>query len=367
MTSTSDHLRPARGWLNDPNGMVHRDGRWHAFFQHNPDRAVHDQIAWGHASSTDLLRWREHPVAFRPTPAGPDASGCWSGVYATGLPEPAVVYTGIPDGSGRSTVCLRRGSPDLEDWGDPVVVADQPDEIAAMRDPFLFEHDGRRWALLGAGLADGVPAILLFSCDDLLAWDYVGIWATGTDPVMDQLAPADVWECPQLVDLGGDRFALVVSLHDRGVLGQVMAATGTIPAGAPLWRPETAQLLDTGDAYYAPQVADDPDPDAWVMGWVREEGDPDREQVGCMSLPRRLVRDGQGCRLVLDPRAGAAATPALIAPEARRITHPELGSLELPAGSRVYVEGSLTEVYRPGMPPHTTRHPQPWDLAGSGS
>lgn len=370
MTSTGFHLRPARGWLNDPNGMVHHEGRWHVFFQHNPDRAVHDQIAWGHASSDDLLHWHEHPVAFRPCPDGPDAHGCWSGVYAHGLPEPAVVYTGVPDDSGRSTVCLRRGSADLETWADPLVVAHQPEEIPVMRDPFLFEHDGRRWALLAAGLPGDVPAILLFSCDDPLAWDYLGVWARGTDPVLDRLAPADVWECPQLVDLGQGRFSLVVSLHDRGVLGAVMAATGELVSvehdgrpGTPCFRPETAQVLDTGNAYYAPQVADDPDQDGWVMGWVREEGDPEREQVGCLSLPRRLVRDGQGCRLVLDPRALDAVAPALCATTPQQITHPTLGTLELPGGSRVYVEGGVTEVYRPGRPPHTTRHPQPWELS----
>lgn len=373
MNASSHHLRPARGWLNDPNGMVHHEGRWHVFFQHNPDRAVHDQIAWGHASSADLLTWQEHPVAFRPAAAGPDAHGCWSGVHVPGLPEPAVVYTGLPDGSGRSTVCLRHGSHDLQEWGEPVVVAEQPDEVPVMRDPFLFERFGRRWALVGAGLPGDVPAILLFACDDILAWDYVGVWARGTDPVLDRLAPADVWECPQLVDLGEGRVALVVSLHDRGVLGQVMAATGELDdvdqdgrPGVPWLRPETAQVLDTGNAYYAPQVADDPDPDAWVMGWVREDGDPDRDQVGSMSLPRRLVRDGRGCRLVLDPRVADAVTPAFRATTAQRLIHPRLGTVDLPTGSSVYVERDVTEVYRPGQAPHTTRHPHPWDLVGPG-
>lgn len=379
MTGTTYHLRPARGWLNDPNGMVHKDGRWHVFFQHNPDRGVHDRIAWGHASSADLVHWREHPVAFRPVPGGPDALGCWTGVHvpwsrAHGSPpdrsdRPTVVYTGIPDHSGRSTVCLRRGSPDLEVWGDPVVVAEQPDGVRAMRDPFLFEHGDRRWALLGAGLPDGTPAVLLFSCADLLAWDYVGVWLSGADPVLGQLAPADVWECPQLVTLGGGRVALMVSLHDRGVLGQVMAATGELAAdpdglegccGSPRLRPDTVGVLDTGDAYYAPQVADDPDPDAWVMGWVREEGGPGQEQAGCLALPRRLVRAGQGCLLRLDHRAAALLEPTLLATAPRRISHPELGTLDLPEGSRVYVDADVTEIYRPGEPPHTTRHPQPW-------
>lgn len=43
----SYHIRPRHGWLNDPNGMTYRDGRWHVFYQHNPAAAVHGDIAGG--------------------------------------------------------------------------------------------------------------------------------------------------------------------------------------------------------------------------------------------------------------------------------------------------------------------------------
>ena len=51
------HIRPERGWLNDPNGVCRVDGVYHVFYQHNPAEPVHGNIHWGHASSTDLLRW----------------------------------------------------------------------------------------------------------------------------------------------------------------------------------------------------------------------------------------------------------------------------------------------------------------------
>jgi beta-fructofuranosidase len=104
---TRYHVAPTRGWLNDPNGMIHRDGRWHVFFQHNPDEARHGNIAWGHVSSPDLVAWTEHPVAFRPQPGGPDGGGCWSGVAVVDGERVAVAYTGIEAGPVRSTVCLR--------------------------------------------------------------------------------------------------------------------------------------------------------------------------------------------------------------------------------------------------------------------
>ena len=49
------HIQPRKGWTNDPNGMLFRDGRWHVFFQHNPAAALHTDIDWGHVSSDDLV------------------------------------------------------------------------------------------------------------------------------------------------------------------------------------------------------------------------------------------------------------------------------------------------------------------------
>mgnify|MGYP000417832417 FL=1 len=226
--TTSYHLRPARGWLNDPNGMTRTDGRWHVFFQHNPTAPVHGQIAWGHASSDDLAHWEEHPVAFSPTPGGPDAFGCWSGVYVPGHDRPAVVYSGIADESSQSTVCLRWGSPDLLEWGAPIVVGTTPEanDIGIMRDPFVFEHEGRKLAVVGAGLRDGSPAVLLYDRSDELAWRYAGL-LVDDDPVLRGAGTADIWECPQLFPLDG-RWVLVVSIHDNDVLGEVVAAVGDL-------------------------------------------------------------------------------------------------------------------------------------------
>jgi len=67
--TTADTFRPAlhyaarNTWLNDPNGLIHHEGVYHLYYQNNPRDNVWGNMSWGHATSTDLLTWTEHPVA----------------------------------------------------------------------------------------------------------------------------------------------------------------------------------------------------------------------------------------------------------------------------------------------------------------
>ncbi|EPO6062192.1 glycoside hydrolase family 32 protein, partial [Escherichia coli] len=55
------HLAPPAGWMNDPNGLIYFNGRYHAFFQHHPASAYQGPMHWGHATSTDMLHWQHEP------------------------------------------------------------------------------------------------------------------------------------------------------------------------------------------------------------------------------------------------------------------------------------------------------------------
>src|SRR5690348_17640827 len=73
------HLLPAANWMNDPNGPIFYRGRYHMFFQYNPNGASWGFMHWAHPSSPDMVRWKHEPVAIAPTPDGYDRDGVFSG------------------------------------------------------------------------------------------------------------------------------------------------------------------------------------------------------------------------------------------------------------------------------------------------
>ncbi len=378
---TQYHVAPARGWLNDPNGMIHRGGRWHVFFQHNPDEARHGNIAWGHVSSPDLATWTEHPVAFRPQPGGPDRAGCWSGVAVVDGDRVAVAYTGVESSPAGSTICLRYAADDtLDRWSDPLVVGREPEGIGVkeMRDPVVFAWSGRRWALLGAWLEAG-PALLLWSCDDLGSWRFERVWLAPGDSVLAPLAGADIWECPQLVEVDGS-WVLLLSLWKGGVLDRVVYAVGSLEddGGLPRFVPRSSGPADAGTVCYAAQVLQDaPGGGPLFLGWAREDDPVDRTAplhpdavAGCLTLPRRLRLDGD--RLVSDLEP---AVRALVGDRAEVGPHGELppaaylrvGSpvtltggtarIDVEPGAEVWLDDDVVEVYPTSGTPETYRDP----------
>lgn len=311
------HIRPITGWLNDPNGVVRRNGRWHVFYQANPSGPVHGDIEWGHVSSADLIGWEHHPTAFRPTPAGPDSGGCWTGVSLPWLPEPAVAYSGVVAGEPGSAVCVREAlDTGLNTWSEPRVVARMPQDVAEMRDPFCFAWGSRRLAIVGAQLTTGEAAVLLYDVADAHAWRHVGVLLRSGHLDFDPPS-ADIWECPQLV-IDGDRCWLIVSRWVAGETLDVIAFSGAIADrnGLPALQITGVECVDAGDTFYAPQVALDGDDAPLLFGWVREL-DPAASAAtgvsGCLTLPRRVDTSGGTLRFAVDRRLQRYADEAPVA------------------------------------------------------
>jgi beta-fructofuranosidase len=271
----------------------------------------------------------------------------------------------------------------------PVVRGPDDPAIAEVRDPFVFTFEGHRYAVQGAGHPQGRPQILLYGCDDLTRWTYFGPLLTDDDPVAAEVAPAQIWECPNLVQIDG-RWVLIISLwrwvegtHSlagvRYLLGDLVQMNGGSEADQGLrFVPGSGGLLDTGPAFYAPQASALPDR-VLLWGWAWELG-RSAEQLeasgwaGSLTFPRELtVRDGvvhnqpaaelTGLRTgLLDWKSGEpfrASAFELVTDGAWSLSLDEPGNrpvlvAEGTGPARVLVDGSMVEAFvAPAS--HTTR------------
>ena len=288
------HFAPERHWMNDPNGLLQWNGRLHLFYQHNPSGLTPGNIAWGHASTTDLWTWEDHPLALEPDPAGPDRDGCYSGCAVVPDGRPHLLYTGV-NGLQQLPCLAAADDQDLIRWtryeGNPVIASPPPGEaVLAFRDHSAW-HAGSLWyQVVGGGLEDRGGALFLYCSPDLRHWQYIGIFAAAADHGLDGM----IWECPDVFVLG-DTAVVVVSVSD-GKPQYAMWMTGQITGGT--FTPRATGLCDSGTRYYAPQSLTLMDGRRVAIGWLRENLDElagaDRSRVGVMSLPRELYLDHNG-------------------------------------------------------------------------
>ena len=288
------HFATARGWMNDPNGLIQTGGRVHMFYQHNPAGLVQENIAWGHASSADLWTWRDHPLALVPEPGGPDRDGCYSGCSVVAGGRPYVLYTGV-NGEHQLPCLASAADPDLIRWtrdpGNPVIAGPPPgEEIRAFRDHSAWRNGSAWYQVVGGGLKDRGGAMFLYRSADLRHWQYAGVFAAAADHGL----PGEIWECPDVFVLG-DTTVVVASVWD-GQPPYAMWMTGRVSGQR--FVPAAHGRCDAGHRYYAPQSLWLADGRRVAFGWLREcLGEltgQDRTRVGAMSLPRELFLDGSG-------------------------------------------------------------------------
>jgi len=172
------HFTPIFNWMNDPNGLVHYEGEYHLFFQHNPFGRRWGNMSWGHAVSPDLVHWKQLPIALWPDDLGTifsgsavvdphDTSGFFnggSGLVAifthhhmnTDLEQQGIAYS---RDKGR-TWTKYEGNPVIPNVGD-----------RDFRDPKVFWHEStKKWIMIVAG-----GKVRFYSSPNLRDWTFESI------------------------------------------------------------------------------------------------------------------------------------------------------------------------------------------------
>jgi len=304
------HLLPAANWMNDPNGPIYWNDRYHMFYQYNPNGAFWGDMHWGHAVSTDMVHWKHLPVALAPNPGGPDAEGCFTGTCVVQEGKVVVIYTGVQASAMkqatirdanpplRETQCLAiANDPDLTSWTrlPAPVIAELPAgiEVNGFRDPSPWKQGDWWYTVLGSGIANQGGAVLLFRSKDLRSWEFVHLLASKNDgaPSFDPFDPWDVWECPEIFSLGG-KHVLICSTG-----GKAYWRSGTLDPATMRFHSEQAGILDYG-SFYAPKTQLDKAGNRIIWGWISEARPVNEHKAagwaGMMSLPRVLTLGSDG-------------------------------------------------------------------------
>ena len=287
------HFSPLYGWMNDPNGMVYKDGEYHLFYQHNPYGSKWGNMHWGHAISKDLINWEHRPDAITPDALGTIFSG--SAVVDTdntaGFGSGAIVaiYTQNSDRQVQSIAYSTDNGRSFTKYeNNPVLTSDARD----FRDPKVFWHkETQRWIML---LAVG-QEMQIFSSSNLKDWAFESSFGEG------QGAHGGVWECPDLFELPVDgtnekKWVLLCNLNPGGPFGgsATQYFVGTFNGKEFVNEsPSKTKWMDWGKDHYATVTwSDAPDNRriaiAWMSNWQYANDVPTSQYRSPNSVPRDL-------------------------------------------------------------------------------
>lgn len=150
------HAMPMMGWTNETHGMFWKDGKYHLFFQKNPNGPYMARLNWGHLVSSDLCGWEEQRIAIGPSEPY-DIKGCWSGCIITDNAltgnTPWIAYTGVDN--GRATINFAQPE-DVDyllwnkDTKNPRINGRPAGLTDDFRDPYFFRNGDKAYMIVGS-------------------------------------------------------------------------------------------------------------------------------------------------------------------------------------------------------------------------
>jgi sucrose-6-phosphate hydrolase SacC (GH32 family) len=315
------HFSAAPDWINDPNGPIFLNGQYHLFFQFNPSGDQWGHMSWGHALSSDLVHWKQLPLALPEENGIAIFSGSTvedkdntSGLCSSaGQKTPGclvAIYTGAAAEKQTQNLAFSRdgGATWTKFSGNPVIDAGLKD----FRDPKVFWYEkSKSWIMVVA--LPTLHKVRFYHSKDLRLWQLAGEFGPAG-------AVSGVWECPDLFELpvrDGDgnldstRWLLNVNINpggpaggsaDQYFIGQFDGSHFTLdhPYSGAHW-------ADWGKDFYASTSWANLPPDrdhtwiAWMSNWQYASKLPSLPGRGEMTLARTLY--------LREPPAHPAPTP----------------------------------------------------------
>jgi sucrose-6-phosphate hydrolase SacC (GH32 family) len=285
------HFSSRRGWNNDPNGLVYHNGEYHLYYQHNPYDTQWGNMHWGHAVSSDLVHWKELPVALVPDEHGTMYSG--SAVIdknnTSGWGKDVLVAAYTADNrKGLETQCIAYSTDNGRTFTkyekNPVIDSKEKWQSSDTRDPKVFWYEPNKEWVMALFERNGIS---IYTSKNIKDWNYES-HTTG------------FWECPEL-------FELPVDGDENNKKWVMYGASGTYLIGSfdgKKFSPEAGKYHNTfGNQYASQTYNNEPSGRRVQIGWGRgitNDGMP-FGQMMCFPTELTLRSTNEGPRLFSEP------------------------------------------------------------------
>lgn len=326
------HFTPKENWINDPNGMFFYNGYYHLYFQYYPEGNKWGPMHWGHAISTDMITWREQPIALYPDELGYIFSGSavvdvnnTSGFGKEGESPVVAIYTyhnpekektkDIDTQTQGIAYSLDEGLTWTKYEGNPVI---ENPGIYDFRDPkVIWDAENTQWVLTLAAS----QVTKFYTSKNLKDWEFASDFGEG---IGFHHEAEGFWECPDLFpmvveDTDEIKWVHLVSINPGGPNGgsATQYFVGDFDGQNFIVDPEFAMAMnkehdfwvDFGkDNYAGVTWSNVPDSDGrrlfigWMSNWQYANEVPTEKWRGSMTLAREL-------RLTKDDTYRLVATP----------------------------------------------------------
>ncbi len=324
----SYHFTPLYGWMNDPNGMVYKDGEYHLYFQYNPYGSKWGNMHWGHAVSRDLIHWEHLSPAIARDTLGHIFSG--SSVIdknnTAGYGKNAIValYTSASDKNGQIQ-CMAYSNDNGRTFtkyeGNPVLTPF--DGLKDFRDPKVFWFEkGKCWYMIVS--AD--KETRFYKSKNLKKWTYVSSFGNGLGQQPCQYECPDFFQLPVNGDKKNMKWIMTMNINPGCIFGG--SATEYFVGdfdGKNFTCPDAHDVkwLDYGKDHYATvtfsNTGDRVLALTWMSNWQYANLTPFKQNRGANALPRELKLFSIADKYYLSENVAPEVTAL------RKVTH-DLGS-----------------------------------------
>ena len=293
----SYHFTPLYGWMNDPNGMVYKDGEYHLYFQYNPYGSKWGNMHWGHAVSKDLIHWEHLDPAIARDPVGHIFSG--SSVVdkknTAGFGKDAIIAIYTNNSVNHDEVqCIAYSNDNGRTFtkyeGNPVLTPF--DGLKDFRDPKVFWYEkGKCWYMIVS--AD--KETRFYKSKNLKNWTYVSAFGKGLGQQPCQYECPDFFQLPVNGDKKNMKWVMTMNINPgcwfggsatEYFVGDFDGKNFTCPDA------NDVKWLDWGKDHYATvtfsNTGDRVLAITWMSNWQYANLTPFKQNRGANGLPREL-------------------------------------------------------------------------------